>query len=1043
MNMRLKCPRGHQWDLAGPAQASAHPLVCPECGSVVLLPGAAAGEPTTLAVDSSSWSVRAGDDSASATVGGTSAASAAGDSRADHGNGSAQAWPTIPDYEILAELGRGGMGVVYKARQRSLDRLVALKMILAGTRARADDLARFRAEAHAIAQLRHPHIVQVYEVGEQDGQPFFSLEFMERGSLDDRLDGAPQPARPAAQLMETLASAMHFAHQRGIVHRDLKPANVLLTDQGNTTTLQAPTTRSAATVQSLFGVAKITDFGLAKRLDRSDGPTQTGSVLGTPSYMAPEQAWGKNQEVGPAADVYALGAILYELLTGRPPFCAETALETMRQVATEEPVPPSRLQSKVPRDLEVICLKCLEKEPRKRYASAEALADDLHRFLHHLPIVARPGGALERCVKWARRRPTTAALLAAVLLAAVGVFAGTVYHSIQLRRALDDTRLAKAEAEASAARARDEEQAKETQRRAAEAQRQKAEANFRRARAAVDQMLTRLAEEELAYLPHMEQFREAVLADALRFYQEFLQEKSDDASVRQEAGRAYRRIGDIYLLLNKHEPATKAYDQALALENKLVADFPAEAGYRAELATTYHSQAGLLAAIGELEQAEDTYRQARDLRERLTAEKPDVPAYQLDLARSCNALGNLLRETGRLDEAMAFYNSAIDRCQALPREPVYRQELANCYHQLGYVTRDLAERSKTETNFTRAIDLYDGLRKEYPAVPEYRLELARVHIDLGVQLRPATKIAGTADKERFDRSEKEFRAAIGLCQQLEKDFPRMPRYRLELARALLNIGTLYRRRDNMADSDKAYRQSMEIAEKLVSDFQGVPRYRQELARCVNGVAIQLRETDQLVESRKYLDRSLTICRELVDGYPNVPEYKSDLGQSLGQLAVLSRQGGKYTEAAQRLEEAIQLDRAALEPNRLQPSYRRNLRSHYIELVETQLRAGDYAAAASTAEQIPLVFIRQGDGYARAARFLARCSTQAAKDPKLSSETVRQEASRKYADRAMGLLTDAAALKYRDADTLRRLAEFKVMRTRDDFKKLLTDLDKKK
>jgi tetratricopeptide (TPR) repeat protein/tRNA A-37 threonylcarbamoyl transferase component Bud32 len=1040
MNMRLKCPRGHQWELAGPVQANAQPLVCPECGSVVLLPDRASDSGVaTVAVDSS-WSIRASGDSAEATVGGSSAASAA-----DHGNGSGQGagWPTIPGYEILAELGRGGMGVVYKARQRSLDRLVALKMILAGTRARADDLARFRAEAHAIAQLRHPHIVQVYEVGEHDGQPFFSLEFMECGSLDDRLEGAPQPARPAAQLIETLASAMHFAHQRGIVHRDLKPANVLLTDQGNTATLQATAPRSTATGQSPFGVPKITDFGLAKRLDRADGPTQTGSVLGTPSYMAPEQAWGKNQEVGPAADVYALGAILYELLTGRPPFCAETALETMRQVATEEPVPPSRLQSKVPRDLEVICLKCLEKEPRKRYASAEALADDLHRFLHHMPILARPGGALGRCVKWARRRPTTAALLAATLLAAVGLFAGLAYHSIELGRALNATRQAKAEAEASVEKARQEEQAKEVQRRAADAQRQKAEANFRRARAAVDQMLTRVAEEELAYLPHMEQVREAVLADALRFYEEFLQEKSDDPSVRQEAGRAYRRIGDIYYLLNKSGPALKAYDQALALETKLADDFPADPGYRAELATTYHSQAGLFAATGDLEQAEDTYRKARDLRERLPAEKPDVPAYQLDLAVTCNALGNLLRETGRLDEALACYNTAIDRCQALPREPAYRQELANCYHLLGFVTRDLAEGAKTEANYTKAINLYEELRKDFPAVPEYRLELARVHTDLGVQLRPIIKPTGAADRDRADRSEKEFQAAIALCQQLFKDFPRVPRYRLELARGLLNLGTLHRRREKLADSDSAYRQSLDIAEKLVADFQGVPRYRQELARCINNVAIQLRDTDQPAEARKYLERSLAICRELVDAYPSVPEYKSDLGGALGQLGVLLRQGGKHAEAVQKIEEALQLDRAALEPNRLQPVYRRNLRHHYIELAETQLRLGDYAAAASTAEQIPLIFIRQGDGYARAARFVARCSIQATKDARLSSETARQEAVRKYADRAMGLLTDAVALKYRDADTLRRSPDFRTIRNRDDFKKLLNDLDRKR
>jgi len=485
-----------------------------------------------------------------------------------------------------------------------------------------------------------------------------------------------------------------------------------------------------------------------------------------------------------------------------------------------------------------------------------------------------------------------------------------------------------------------------------------------------------------------------------------------------------------------------AYDQALALQSKLVADFPAEPGYRAELATTYHSRGTLVAASGALERAEDTYRQALALREKLAADRPDQPGYQLDLAISANALGSLLRETGRMDEAMALHNGARARSQALPRQPIYRQELAHAHHLLGYVMRDLAEAGETEANFTRTIELYEELRQEFPAVAEYRLELARVHIDLGVQLRPALKVTSASLTDRLDWSEREFCAAIDLCQQLARDFPGVPRYRLELARALLNLGTLYRRCDNLAASDRAYRQSLEIAEKLVSDFQGVPRYRQELARCLNGVASQLREANQLAESRKCFNRSLAICHELVEAYPQVPEYKSDLGQSLGQLALLLRQGSKFAEAVQRIEEAIQQDRAALEPNRLQPQYRRNLRYHYIELAETQLRRGDHAAAASAAEQIPLVFARQGEPHARAARFLARCSAQAARDPRLGCETARQEAARKYANKAMALLTDAVGLMFRDVDVLRRMADFKAIRDRDDFKRLLNELERK-
>jgi WD40 repeat protein/tRNA A-37 threonylcarbamoyl transferase component Bud32 len=300
----------------------------------------------------------------------------------------------IPGYELLGELGRGGMGVVYKARQLKLDRLVALKMILAGGHAGAADLARFQTEAHAIARLQHPNIVQVYEVGEHEGRPFLALEFCAGGSLAQKLNGTPLPPREAAALVETLARAMQAAHDKGVIHRDLKPANVLLAEDGT---------------------PKVTDFGLAKRLDEA-GQTQSGAVLGTPSYMAPEQAGGKSTGVGPSADVYAMGAILYECLTGRPPFKAATALDTMMQVVSDEPVPPTQLQSQTPRDLETICLKCLAKEPGKRYGSAKELADDVRRFLAGKPIVARPVGRLERGVKWVKRQPALASMIAATVL---------------------------------------------------------------------------------------------------------------------------------------------------------------------------------------------------------------------------------------------------------------------------------------------------------------------------------------------------------------------------------------------------------------------------------------------------------------------------------------------------------------------------------------------------------------------------------------------------------------------------------------------------
>lgn len=303
--------------------------------------------------------------------------------------------PTIPGYEILAEIGRGGMGVVFKARQTSADRLVALKVIRNGMLADERERARFRIEAEAAARLHHPNVVQVYEVGEYQGQPYFAMELVQGCSLEERLGGQPQPVALAAAFIRTLALAVQHAHEEKVVHRDLKPANILLqgTEDGEQRTDEVSDLRP-----------KIVDFGLAKRLDSaSTALTHDGAVLGTPSYMAPEQAAGRVREIGPATDVYALGIVLYEMLTGRPPFRGHSWSETIRQVLNDEPPILNGLRPDVPPPLETVCLKCLEKDPAARYATARELADELERFLAGRPVAAVPLGESVRLVRLAAR----------------------------------------------------------------------------------------------------------------------------------------------------------------------------------------------------------------------------------------------------------------------------------------------------------------------------------------------------------------------------------------------------------------------------------------------------------------------------------------------------------------------------------------------------------------------------------------------------------------------------------------------------------------
>lgn len=321
------------------------------------------------------------------------------------------ALPKVPGYEMIRVLGRGGMGIVYLALQPSLKRHVALKMVLSAEAGSAER-SRFFSEAEAVARLRHANIVQIHEIGEHEGRPYFTLEYVEGGSLARHLGGEPQPARLSAELVETLARAVHYAHSQGVVHRDLKPANIL---------------------RLLDGTPKVTDFGLAKQLDDASGQTQSGAVMGTPSYMAPEQASGQARGAGPAVDVWALGAILYELLTGRPPFKGAAVLETLRQVLEEDPAPPSHVQPNVPRDLETICLKCLHKAPQRRYGSALELADDLRRFLAGEPIRARPISLAHRIVKWSWRHPAAASLLAAVALSLIAIAGVWMRFTVELR----------------------------------------------------------------------------------------------------------------------------------------------------------------------------------------------------------------------------------------------------------------------------------------------------------------------------------------------------------------------------------------------------------------------------------------------------------------------------------------------------------------------------------------------------------------------------------------------------------------------------------
>jgi tetratricopeptide (TPR) repeat protein/tRNA A-37 threonylcarbamoyl transferase component Bud32 len=669
------------------------------------------------------------------------------------------------DYELLEEIARGGMGVVYKARQLRLHRLVALKMILGGQMATPKDVQRFRTEADEAASLDHPNIVPIYEVGEHDGQYYFTMKFMEGGTLSQHLARLTTDTRAAVRLLATVANAVHHAHQHGILHRDLKPGNILLDADGQ---------------------PHVTDFGLAKRIEGNSALTQTGAIVGTPSYMAPEQAGG-NKTLTTAVDIYSLGAVLFELLTGRPPFQAETPMETAMQVVQNEPPRPRQLNPRVPRDLETICLKCLEKDAQRRYGSADALARDLERWLTDEPIRARPTSVTERLVKWAKRRPAGAALVGVLLLAGVGIVLGGIVHNVSLQGAL-------AQAEKERQRAEDN---------AAEARRHQAEAaaNFQKARDAVDDMLTRVAEGRLANLSRMESVRLELLQEALKFYQGFLEQKSDDPIIRQETGRAHRRVADVCRIATRSQQSEAEYREAIAIQDTLAAQFPDHGDYRHDVAITEANLAVLLKGLGRSPEAQEHYRRAVALHERLAAESPNVVEYRQRLAVNQNSLAVLLVAAKQVPEAEKLYGQALavqlNLVTEFPTGADHASDAAATHHNLAKLLLERKEAAAARPHLEEACRLQREALRLKAGQPTY-LTLLRSHFhDL------AKVLAQQGDHAGLEQ----------LSAQIRKDSPENPSDTYDaacyLGRAVpllekdVRIEEPERRRRAQADADQA------------------------------------------------------------------------------------------------------------------------------------------------------------------------------------------------------------------------------------------------
>ena len=750
----------------------------------------------------------------------------------------------IGRYELLEEINRGGMGIVYKARQIGLNRIVAIKSIRSADASEAER-SRFRLEAESAAKLHHPNMVQVYDVGQHNGVDFISMEFVAGGSLDNRLHNETFSIHATAKLIATVAEAIHFAHQRGIVHRDLKPGNILLDND----------------------VPKIGDFGLAKWMESLDAQTQTGAVLGTPSYMSPEQSEGKLDEIKPPTDIYALGAILYEMLTGQPPFVGETPLETIDLIRHREPDPPSSLAPNLPGDLETICLKCLSKEPTRRYESAQELADDLNRFLDHQPIRARRVGLVERSWRWARRRPAISGLAATLLLVTlVGVIvvAWQQRQVGELSKSADATKKKAEEVEQLAAAATAE-----------------AGDNLRAAKQALQRLS--LLGATLNDQPGMGTTAQRTVEHAVQQYQELLKKYGDDHAVRWEAARAFERAGYIQLELGQLAEAERSLVQGIemfeTLEKSDKIDYE-QAGTIIQLA---HCQRKL----HKWKQSEASYKSAIAQLESLNRAHPQDNAFQLRLANTLVNLAVVLKHENRYDEAEQAYCQAIN----LQRRLIERTARIEVTPPEEKRTQSPADKTRHEILASQTLRQRIVERGEGTLAPlirwRYLPELALSLDDLGRLL---------LQEDSLELAELAIHESLILRQLVEQHAQAEDRERLFLARSHSSVGRLETQQGDYEQAAAAFEEAVFILENLTEEFPHRVPYKSGLGDAYSDLARAMQNCNRFDDALVYHHKAIALHQRLTRDDPTLQTLKNDFARSLFDMGLTLRDTNKSAQS---------------------------------------------------------------------------------------------------------------------------------------------------
>ena len=990
--------------------------------------------------------------------------------------------PQIPGYRITAEIARGGMGRVYAGYDLTLGREVAIKMLL--PRANAE---RFITEAKITAQLPHPGIPPVYALGTlEDGTPWLAMKLIRGRTLAELLKKRSSPREELPrflQVFEQIAQAVGFAHSRGIIHRDLKPLNVMVGEFGEVQVMDWGLAKVLTPVRHGKGASPVEPggtLGLEPGVDMDmsvwgDSATQAGSVLGTPAYMPPEQARGEIERMDARSDVFGLGAILCQILTGHPPYRSLRGIDdvddVLRQAARWEVGEAFAALDSCGAEPELValCKRCLAREQADRPADGGAVAAEVARIRQAAEERARQTElerqrAVVREAEQAKRRRL--AIVAASSLVAV-LLAGLAVSLWQMNRAMDAERQAVANAElarenerqamanaelarANEAKALAERDAKAAALKAEEIARQQAvlaaekekaarlaEKEARdRAMAALRVMTDELVERQLARSPTLTEENKEFLRKVIAQFEGFAAITANDADSRAIRGEGYFRVGLMRYRLGDLKEAEAAYRDALDIQKQLAADFPTRPDFRQQLARTYGNLGNLLRDTGRLAEAEAAYRDALAIQKQLVAEFPTRPDFRQELTKSYNNLGVLLYQTGRPKEAEAVWRDALAIRQQLvadfPTRPDFRQELASSHNNLGLLLYQTGRPKEAERAFRDALAIRQQLAAEFPTRPDFRQELALCYNNLGNLL---------SDTGRLAEAEVAYRETLKLQQQLVTDFPTRPDFRQELAKSHSNLGILLYQTGRPKEAEAAFRETLKLQQQLATDFPTRPDFRQALARSHLNLGNLLSNTGRLKEAEAAYRETLKLQQQLATDFPNQLDIRYELAGTLVSLANLCNQRRDFAAAKGYLDEAAPHHRATLKVNPRHPDYRQFYRNNLWTLAQAQAGLLDRAAAVKVAEQIRDLGWDAADDAYHAACALATCIPIVEKHDKLNADE-RQAAVQFYGDEAMKLLRDAVAKGYKNAAQMKADRNLAPLRGRDDFQKLLAELEGK-